>query len=278
MNYTQHPLSAAFPAMPQDDFRALVEDMRQHGQRDPATLYDGMVVDGWHRYRACDELGIPCRFEEFSGDDAVAFVRSKNQHRRHYQKSQQAAIEVALSTWAEAHRPKKGAPGAPFSTREEMARRAGTGERTIVHAKRAHEAGLGEVVRDGLLSAKVAAKMAAEAPELAKQVARGEVSLPAAVEQITGHRPGSKRPPDPPEDVGPDESEIDQALAEEKANQEFLQKLLESDDKLAAAHAEVKRLNAELISVKLSRDGYMNKCNELIRRIKALERKSGSRG
>lgn len=278
MKFTQHPLSEAFPSMPEQDFRALVDDMRQHGQRDPVSLYDGMVVDGWHRYKACEELGIPCRFEDFSGGDPVAFVRSKNQHRRHYQKSQQAAIEVALSVWAESHRPRKGEAASPFSTNRDMAARAGTTERTIQHAKRAHEAGLGGAVRDGKVSAEAAARISSADPELAKQVARGEVSLPAAVEQITGHRPGSKRPPDPPEDVGPDESEIDQALAEEKANQEFLQKLLESDDKLAAAHAEVKRLNAELISVKLSRDGYMNKCNELIRRIKALERKSGSRG
>src|SRR5574343_1512722 len=107
MSYKQHPLSSAFPAMAEDDFRALVDDIKKHGQRDPVALYEGFVIDGWHRYRACLEVGRACRFYNPEINDAVAFVRSKNQHRRHYMKSQQAAIEVALATWAEAHRPKR---------------------------------------------------------------------------------------------------------------------------------------------------------------------------
>jgi len=192
MNYSQHPLSSSFPAMESEAFRALVDDIRTHGQRDIATLCDGMVIDGWHRFKACEELGIPCRFEEFSGIDAVAFVRSKNQHRRHYSKSQQAAIEVSLTTWAESHRPNKGEPSSPFSTNKEIAERAGTTERTIQQAKRAHEAGLGESVRDGKISAKSAAEIAKSDPELAKALGRGEVSPSDAVEQVTGKRPGTK--------------------------------------------------------------------------------------
>ena len=39
MKYTQHPLSAAFPSMDKGDYSALVADIRQHGQRDMATIY-----------------------------------------------------------------------------------------------------------------------------------------------------------------------------------------------------------------------------------------------
>ncbi len=45
MKLTQHPLSAAFPAMADEEYRALVNDIRQHGQRDTSTLCDGMVLD-----------------------------------------------------------------------------------------------------------------------------------------------------------------------------------------------------------------------------------------
>lgn len=183
--YQQHPLSSAFPQMSDEDFGSLVEDIRQHGQRDPVTLHEGMVIDGWHRYMACQELDVPCNFDDYTGEDPVAFVRSKNQHRRHYQKSQQAAIEVALSVWAEAHRPKKSAPSAPLSTKSEMAKRSGASERTIVHAKRAHEAGLGGAVRDGKMSAKVAAAVAAAGPDVVQKVMNGEIDALEAVKQNT---------------------------------------------------------------------------------------------
>ena len=52
----QHPLSAAFPAMPDDEFRELVEDIRANGQLEPGIVLDDMVLDGWHRYRACEDL------------------------------------------------------------------------------------------------------------------------------------------------------------------------------------------------------------------------------
>ncbi len=192
MQYTQHPLSSAFPAMSPDEFAALVADIRTHGQRDVATIYDGMVLDGWHRYRACCEIGIPCRVEQFAGEDALAFVRSKNQHRRHYMKSQQAAVEVALATWAESHRPKKGEVTSPFSTNKEMAERAGTTERTIIQAKRAHEAGLGVAVRDGVISVEKAAAIAKN-PELAEQVASGTVPAQVAARQVAAQKPKQPR-------------------------------------------------------------------------------------
>jgi len=286
MNYAQHPLSAAFPAMPEEDFRSLVEDIRQHGQRDLATLCDGMVIDGWHRYQACEELGIPCRFEEFSGADAVAFVRSKNQHRRHYQKSQQAAIEVALTDWAEAHRPKKGEAASPFSTNKEMAQRAGTTERTIQHAKRAHEAGLGAAVRDGKLSAERAAEMAKADPELARQVAHGEVSLPKAVQQVDGRKPERAARRDPQPEAGDSASpaevvELKSMLAEQAGHFErtlaeniALQKIVDADDQLAEAARQVKQLTAENMRLRERINGLTNEAAEAKRLAKSWRSKA----
>ena len=282
MNYSQHPLSAAFPAMDSETFRALVEDVRSHGQRDTATLCDGMVIDGWHRYKACQELSIPCRFEEFSGLDAVAFVRSKNQHRRHYQKSQQAAIEVSLTAWAEAHRPRKGEAASPFSTNKAMADRAGTTERTIQHAKRAHEAGLGDAVRDGKISAERAAELAKADPELAKAVGHGEVSLPKAVAQV------ENKPPKPPKPKRLSEEESARILAENAELREqkaeiiadaqeaiednaSLSAIFESDDRLSAAMKENERQKAEIRTLRERLNGKMNECVELNRLLRSCK-------
>ncbi len=54
----QHPLSAAFPAMDADDFQSLKDSIENIGVQNPITLYDGMVIDGWHRYTAATELGM----------------------------------------------------------------------------------------------------------------------------------------------------------------------------------------------------------------------------
>lgn len=288
MSYKQHPLSSAFPAMAEDDFRALVDDIKKHGQRDPVALYEGFVIDGWHRYRACLEVGRACRFYNPEINDAVAFVRSKNQHRRHYMKSQQAAIEVALATWAEAHRPKKGEAASPFTTNKQMADRAGTTERTIQQAKRAHEAGLGDAVRDGVISAEKAAAIAAD-PELAKQVAHGEISLPKAVEQITGKRPGAK--PAEVEDYSQAERERDEireTIDTLRAENDRLTNLAaakvfdgsEEDradllNRLNALTEENARLRIELDAVKASRDAYMRDNAQMKRQLKMQRKQLG---
>lgn len=74
-----------------------------------------------------------------------------------------------------------------------------------------------------------------------------------------------------PADDGPDAAELAANAMAMKADADALQKLLDSDDKLATAHAEIKRLNAELAIVKLARDGWMNKANEAIKSVKRLQ-------
>jgi hypothetical protein len=151
--YTQHALSAAWPAMEQDDFTRLVESVKANGLFDPITLFEGEIIDGWHRYHACEIAGLEPRFVELPDDvDPVAFSQ-KNADRRHLTKSQIAAGLVAITAWQGRGRP-KWAPGA-YLTAGEIAKKAGVSERTIKHAKKAHEIGLGEAVRDGKVSAKV---------------------------------------------------------------------------------------------------------------------------
>ena len=80
-----HPFANAFPYMSGDEFKAFVADVETHGLREPITLYQDAILEGRHRYRACLQLKIEPRFEQFEGDDAAAyaFVVSRNLHRRH---------------------------------------------------------------------------------------------------------------------------------------------------------------------------------------------------
>jgi hypothetical protein len=68
-------------------FAELVADVKKNGLREKITLYGGKILDGCNRYRACCEAGIDPGFMIEVGDgridDPVAYVISKNIHRRH---------------------------------------------------------------------------------------------------------------------------------------------------------------------------------------------------
>lgn len=156
--------------MPEDRLLELSQDIKQNGQKEAVVLYEGMILDGWHRHQACQIAGISTRAHEYKGDDPAGFVESKNAHRRDLTASQRAAIIVALRDWSrQPGRPKKEKnrePGSPFSpqSNSDLAAAAGVSTKTIKDAKTAHEAGLGDAVRNGEKSAKQAASEARGKP------------------------------------------------------------------------------------------------------------------
>lgn len=95
-----HELCLMLPDMSVESFSALVEDIRQNGQRRDIVLYEGLILDGRHRYRACIECGIEPRCSDFDGTDPVAFVVSENVSRRHLSESQRAMVAAKLANLA----------------------------------------------------------------------------------------------------------------------------------------------------------------------------------
>lgn len=94
-----HPAAELFPMMAGADLDALVADIREHGQREPIIVHDGLILDGRNRFRACQQLGIePVTVEwDRSGEPPEAFVVSMNLHRRHLNESQRAMIAAKLA-------------------------------------------------------------------------------------------------------------------------------------------------------------------------------------
>jgi hypothetical protein len=41
-------------------------------------MLDGMILDGWNRFRVCQEVGVSFVFREYEGDELVVFVISLN--------------------------------------------------------------------------------------------------------------------------------------------------------------------------------------------------------
>lgn len=88
-----HPACLILPEMDKEEYEKLREDISGFGLRHPITLYQGMILDGRHRYRACMDLGIEPIFEDWQGGSAVVeFVIGENLHRRHLDKSQKAMV------------------------------------------------------------------------------------------------------------------------------------------------------------------------------------------
>jgi ParB-like chromosome segregation protein Spo0J len=80
------------------DFDKLVADIKANGLRQHIVRYQGKILDGNNRYRACALAGIEPTFADFTGIDADAqrYVISANIHRRHLSPTERAAIVAEL--------------------------------------------------------------------------------------------------------------------------------------------------------------------------------------
>lgn len=96
--YIQHPIAAKLMpgGMDATEFKALKEDIDEHGVLMPVTLYEGKVLDGWHRYRAARESG--CAFEEieYMGQNPAGYIASVNVLRRKLSSLQRAMVGARL--------------------------------------------------------------------------------------------------------------------------------------------------------------------------------------
>lgn len=93
-----HPFCLWLPDMSAEEFDKLKLDIQAHGLRHPILLHEDLILDGRHRARACAELGIGASFEQWTGNDPLAFVLSENLHRRHLTTEQRAEIAARLAT------------------------------------------------------------------------------------------------------------------------------------------------------------------------------------
>lgn len=147
--YQQHQLSAAFPAMSADDFQSLKDSITEIGVQNPITVFEGMVIDGWHRYSAANELGMDCPVVELGDVDPRHFVLAQNKARRHVTQAQLAMATTAVYAWkpvgTNQHAGSALSAEAPKSNKE-LAAIAGVGVRTIEQAKAVQTKAAPEVV------------------------------------------------------------------------------------------------------------------------------------
>lgn len=83
-----HPAANAFSLLAEDsaDFKCLIEDIRSQGLNNPITIYEGKLLDGRNRARACKLLGIlpdTTQWIPKQGQTPESWSMSQNVVRRH---------------------------------------------------------------------------------------------------------------------------------------------------------------------------------------------------
>lgn len=88
----RHPLSEKYgPKMGDDELAGLAEDIKQHGLHEPIIVYEGKVLAGWNRYRACLSAKYePKLREKDEASDPVAVAFGTNFMRRKLSSVQKA--------------------------------------------------------------------------------------------------------------------------------------------------------------------------------------------
>jgi N6-adenosine-specific RNA methylase IME4 len=91
-----HPAANLFPLMEGEAFAELVADVKANGLREPITLYQGKILDGRNRARACVKARAKPKTRVWKGSDPMAYVVSLNLARRHLTESQRAMVAARL--------------------------------------------------------------------------------------------------------------------------------------------------------------------------------------
>jgi N6-adenosine-specific RNA methylase IME4/ParB-like chromosome segregation protein Spo0J len=191
-----HELANVFPLIEGDEFAGLVADIGKQGLLEAIVLLDGKILDGRNRYRACLEAGVEPHFEEFDGEDPVAFVVSKNVARRHLDESQRAMAAARIATLQNGQR-KSASPIGEGRSQAEAAQILNVGKRSVERARDVldqGEATLVKAVEQGKVSVSAAADVATlPKQEQAEIVAKGEKEILEAAKRIRAKKSEAKR-------------------------------------------------------------------------------------
>lgn len=189
-NIPFHEVAEIFPLMRGEEFVGLKEDVRTNGLREPIWLYQGKIIDGRNRFRACQETGVEPAFREWSGEGSlVVFVVSLNLHRRHLDESQRSMVAHKLENMRQGERTDL-EPSANLHkvSRSDAARLLNVSERSVANAAKVSDGGAPELVaavESGKVSVSAAATIAeATKEEQAEIVARGNDEILSAANKI----------------------------------------------------------------------------------------------
>lgn len=163
------------------------EDIRLHGQNDDVLIWNGTLLDGRNRLRACTELGIEPGWSELPKSiDPVVWVLSHNLHRRHLTTAQRAMVATKLATLLAGE--KKDNAQICAASQSEAAKQLNVSRRSVQSARKVRAKASKKVVaavEAGTMSlnAAVATTKPSDAAKAARVKAKAEADAAKALKQ-----------------------------------------------------------------------------------------------
>ncbi len=183
-----HKLAKYFPLLEGEEFDALVEDIKQHGQLEPIVTVNDEILDGVNRYNACVFLGIECLTKAYDGDDPLSYVISANIRRRHLDTSQRAMLATEMLPEFEALAEKH---------KSESAKKQRPSDSTKFESLSSIDENLGQKTRENESSFRVAKQFGISAPTVQRakrikeqapgkvaDIIQGKISVGAVDEEL----------------------------------------------------------------------------------------------
>jgi len=205
-----HPACDLFPPMSEEDYQELKADIAANGVQESVTFWRGQLIDGRHRVRAMQELGINVGYhssEIYESADPFAFAISVNLKRRHLTTSQRAMIASKLATLLHGtnrFEEKVEAQNCASTTQREAAAALNVSRQSVQNAKAIEREAAPEVaaaVHAGTITLGSATNLVKAEPDKQKQaaiVARGK----QAVKEVVAAKKAEEQPkPSPPNPV-----------------------------------------------------------------------------
>jgi len=265
MTYERHDLSAKTGEMSPELREELQDHIYDHGLIEPIELWEGKILDGWHRYQACIEAAVAPRFQEFVGNlqAAKAHVIGKITRKETGSASKRGIVVAGVNAWYPQGRPPQieetgNVAGLP-QTDAEMASAAHVSERTIRDAKVTIEAGQEDrILKGGESVSKVAAEIreAAKPPKKEKPKKLSELEeLRAEVIDLREH-------------LVDRQDKLDMVIME-------LQAFTNASEDVVAQQKEFLNLREQLRLTEQARDAAMNELVAWKRENKTLRKRLG---
>ncbi len=155
-----HPAAALFPVLSDVELAELAADIAKNGLRHPVVIFEGRVLDGRNRLRACRLANLIPSFETLEKcDDVVSYVVSANLRRRHMDESQRALVAARLAILKDGQRADRQGAQISAPTQERAAEMLSVSRGSVQNARTVLDKG---------------------APELVAAVERGEAKVSAA--------------------------------------------------------------------------------------------------
>ena len=187
-----HELSTVFSSFEDtEEFKELVDSIKKEGLNHPILIWQDKIVDGRHRHKACRLAGVEPHYEylpdNLSLQQVMDRVVAENILRRHLTVGQRAMIAASLANMTQ-----KDNQWSARTNSSELKSNGGAAKSLAVGPT---------AVRD-------AKKVKRDAPDLAKKVERGEMSLNAAKTESRarkGEQPKKTNAPGKPKSMSLDD-------------------------------------------------------------------------